>query len=135
MPNINNYDQAFADAQSEFQREQEQRIRGTVTPAAAPAARPLNTPTRPNEAAKAAEQPQPEADLSFGDYAIDAVKGVGAGVEGFFKSVGKLGDDIVETLGGDLADDSVWENSIKTKTWAGSLTSGVTQFAMGFLPA
>lgn len=84
-------------------------------------------PTQPTE-------PQ-EENLGVSDYLADGALGIAAGTEGFFKSIGKLTDDITEVFGGDLADDSVFDNKLKTKTWLGGLTSGVTQFAWGFVPA
>lgn len=89
----------------------------------------------PAAAAPPPTDPAAGDNFDVGDYVADAGKGVLAGTEGFFKGLGKLGDDLVETLGGDLvSDDSIWENQIKTKTWAGGLTDGVTQFLWGFVP-
>jgi hypothetical protein len=87
-----------------------------------------------------AEQADKEANggnenLSTGDYLWDGAVGVAAGVEGFAKSIGKLTNDLAGTVGLQFADDSAFDSKIHTKTWLGGLTSGLTQFALAFLPA
>jgi hypothetical protein len=72
---------------------------------------------------------------SLGDYAWDGAVGVAAGAESFGKSIGRLANDLAGTVGLKFADDSTFDNVIKTKTWAGALTSGITQFGLAFVPA
>lgn len=87
-----------------------------------------------------AEQADTEANgeqsPSLGDYAMDIPIGVAAGVESFGKSLGRLTNDLYGAIAGKgFTDDSTFDNSIHTKTWVGALTSGITQFALAFVPA
>lgn len=105
-------------------------------PSLASAAPVRQKPDRKRAAEEAQQDAGEQKPLGVTDYAADAVEGIGAGAEGFVRSIGKLGNDVVEAVGGHLVDDPhAWDNHyFKTKTWLGGLTSGITQFAIGFLP-
>lgn len=84
-----------------------------------------------------AENEEDEAGLS--DYALDIPRGIASGVVGFGQSIGDIADKGVELLGGDLFDDETLTEEalpdwMRTKTWVGGLTSGLTQAAVGFIP-
>jgi hypothetical protein len=94
-----------------------------------------HTKTKADFAGDAEQAQNPEQGTGVGEYAWDAAVGVAAGAEGFAKSIGKLTNDVAGLFGLQFADDSAFENRIHTKTWVGGLTSGLTQFALGFVPA
>src|SRR5262249_48028027 len=80
-------------------------------------------------------QPTPAESSGFADYVLDIPRGIASGVTGFGQSVGSLVETPFELAGLDIIDDSVWDATpFKTKTWVGSLTDGVTQFATAFIP-
>jgi hypothetical protein len=72
---------------------------------------------------------------TFTDKLSDIPRGILSGAEGFGQSVAKLGDSITESMGGDLFDnESITTRAAQTHTFLGGATSGITQFALGFIP-
>lgn len=89
---------------------------------------PVPQPSKPNE------EPQQQEDLDFFDYAADAGLGVVRGALGFGQSIYDLTDFITADILPDV--DLKQATGIgNSKTFVGGLTEGVTQFALGFLPA
>lgn len=67
------------------------------------------------------------------DYLKDIPTGMIGGVEGFTRSALGVADHVAEFFGGDLGDfeTTPWNRVVTTKTWAGGLTEGITEFAIG----
>lgn len=80
----------------------------------------------------------PEDSPGFMDYVTDAPLGVGRGIISFGESLAELADSGAELIGSDIfeGNDLTWSEDLlgENKTWVGTLTSGVTQFAAGFVP-
>jgi hypothetical protein len=78
----------------------------------------------------------PTANPTLGDYLLDVPRGVGAGAVGFVQSLGRFADDVSNVFGADLIDDegSFYKPVVKTRTFVGDITKGLTQFAMAFIP-
>jgi len=101
----------------------------------------------PEEQLAAASNPLPQgtpryqpADVDHGllDYAKDFGRGVLRGGVGFGESLVELGDSTAELFGGDLfeGNDLTWKEDLlgENETWVGTLSEGITQFAIGFIP-
>ena len=95
---------------------------------------------KPESATQGPSYPD-SADVSPGflDYVTDIGTGVGRGLVGFGESLVELADSGVELFGGDLfeGNDLTWKEDLvgENETWVGGLTEGITQFALGFVPA
>lgn len=80
----------------------------------------------------------PEDSPGFMDYVTDAPLGIGRGIISFGESLAELADSGAELIGSDIfeGNDLTWSEDLlgENKTWVGTLTSGVTQFAAGFVP-
>ena len=76
--------------------------------------------------------PAPQMEDSDPSLLGDAFMGVPRGVEDFAHSVYNLGDYFAFDALPDWDDQRLLGHS---KTWAGELTNGITQFATGFIPA
>lgn len=75
---------------------------------------------------------QEEQRTSLLGYGVDAALGVPRGVEDFAHSVYNLADYFAFDSLPDWDEQRLFGHS---KTWAGELTNGITQFATGFIPA
>lgn len=80
----------------------------------------------------------PQDSPSWSDYATDLFRGPVHGALGFASSLGDLANDVSGLFGANIINPTTLDelgNVAKPKTWLGSLTSGLTQFALGFVPA
>ena len=76
---------------------------------------------------------QTEEDLDVGDYAADVGLGIGRGIIGFGQSLYDLADYVTADILPDInMNDKL--GLAETKTFAGGLSEGITQFLAGFVP-
>ena len=74
-----------------------------------------------------------EQDFTAGEYAADIGLGMARGVIGFGQSL----YDLADFLAFDVLDDRDFNDELgmaETRTWAGGMSEGITQFLTGFLP-